>query len=298
VNNIENYIIKVLGADKNTAATIITTLTIFLLSQLLVGGVRIIKSYFERKKYRNSILFIIDDFAKSCQKQYKTVTKSIPTISSDTESNIIVNTIALNSISYLNNLDLYNFTKKFKRIIPAKNYSKSVSILFSILSQIKVLNESENAIFEKFTIEYRKYLDLYYEGISKLSAICVEFSVLYQNKKVVNREFEYIAKYIDIFQRWDENGQKKQYKFTYTLIVQEIDQLNKQYNDVLLVLRTYQYTTICYRGYINMINGETHIENSLKHFAHAHRRASILISKVILPNLKYGWLRHRLVHIL
>jgi hypothetical protein len=294
MKEIIQYIVVNFGVDSNTSSSIIITLFVFLLSQILIGLSKFVRRLREKNEYKKSMLFVIKDFARTCEKQYSVTLKSVKSISSTSEINISFSTIALNSIDFLNNLDLNIFFQNFNKVWKPRLYSKSVSKLFSIINQIKVLNDNESDVFYKYMENYTRYQDSYNENIIKLREIRDELGLKYNGQPVVNRHLEFVVHYNYIFETWVANGQTLNYKSTYANIVLNIVELNKAFQDVPIILDINKYVTNCRRAYNNMINQERILESNFLHFAYSHRSAFKVINKIIIPNLKYGYITYNI----
>lgn len=273
---------KGFGVDENTTATIFITLFTFsvgLFATWLAGRIKEAK---ERKSYKKSLLLILKDFSKTCEKQAQVVTSSLDRAGLSKGNDFIISRIPIGTLDYLNKIDFTLFLKNFEPTCYKNKFSKAVSKLFSLIAQIKVQNDSI-AEFSKMIFEdYRKHENSFYDNIDRLRQIHDELALKLNDGPVLaNVEKKLIAGYFKIFRDWREAGEKTDVTSEQGEIVKKILEVNKQFQDVPLILQTNTIAIRADQAYINILKIDEMLRSKFRDFIHFHRRAHKLTEVII-----------------
>jgi hypothetical protein len=273
---------KQYGVDANTTATILLTLLTFSLGLLLAWLAKRIKELKERQSYKKSLILILKDFSKSCDKQYKIVCKSLETTGLKKGNDFIVKFIPIATLDYLNNLDFNVFLQKFEPIFFRKNYSKAISKLFELIAHIKIQNDSIADFIKYFSEEFKRHEKQYYENIVQLRNIHDTLGV-HLDGKPINKDTggELIQGYFQIFDDWLKNGGNKNITATHIEIVLKVLDLNRNFQKIPLILKTNEHALNCDIAFENIVKIDTMLQDKFLQFAHFHRRASRVTNMVI-----------------
>lgn len=272
---------KSFGVDANTTATIFITLFTFsvgLFATWLAGQIKEAK---ERKSYRKSLLLILRDFSKTCAKQAKVVSASLDKAGLDKGNDFIINYIPIGTLDYLNKIDFTVFLKNFEPTFYKKKFSKAVSKLFSLIAQIKVQNDSIAGFSKMLFEDYRKHENAFYDNVDKLRQIHDELGLNLNGKPILPNGGELIQGYFKIFGDWQKAGEKTDMTSEQNELVLKILNINKQFQNVPLVLQTNDIALKADHAYINIVKIDTMLKNKFKDFIHFHRRANKVTDIII-----------------
>ncbi len=273
---------KNLGVDENTTATILITLFTFSAGLFISWVAKQLKNQKEKNSYKKSLLFILKDFKKDCEKQHLKITDSLKTVGFKTGNDFKITYIPIGSLSYLNNLDFNVFLKNFEPLLFRKLFSKAISKLIGIIAIIKIQNETFKERTNEFSKSYSKHEEQYYSNIEELRRFHEILGAKYNGVQLErDKSGDLIVGYFKIFGDWVRAGAKKEIESTYTEIVKKILELNKKHGPNLLTLESTNYAIKCEIAYINIEKIENILHEIFKPFAYDHHRASKLLTVII-----------------
>lgn len=273
---------KGFGVDENTTATILITLFTFSIGLLATWVAGQIKSYKEKQSYKKSLLLILRDFSKTCDKQTKVVAASLEKAGLNAGNDFIINYIPIGTLDYLNKIDFTVFLKHFEPTFYNKKYSKAVSKLFSLIAQIKVQNDSIAGFSKMLFEEYKKHEKQFYDNVDKLRQVHDELGINFNGKPIVpNTGGELVQGYFQIFGDWMKKGEKTDFESEQNEIVLKVLEINKHFQNIPLILQTNDIALKADFAYINIVKIDGMLKNKFKDFIHFHRRANKLTNVII-----------------
>lgn len=273
---------KGFGVDANTTATILITLFTFSIGLLVTWIAGRIKSFKERQSYKKSLLLILQDFSKTCDKQTKVVALSLEKAGLNVGNDFIINYIPIGTLDYLNKIDFTVFLKNFEPTFYKKKYSKAVSKLFSLIAQIKVQNDSIAGFSKMLFEEYKKHERQFYDNVDKLRQVHDELGINFNGKPIIpNTDGELVQGYFKIFGDWMKNGGKTDFESEQKEIVLKVLEINKGFQNIPLILQTNDIALKADLAYINIVKIDGILKNKFKDFIHFHRRANKLTNVII-----------------
>jgi len=276
---------KIIGVDANTTATIFITLFTFSIGLFLAWSAKQLKNIKEKKSYRKSLVLILTDFAKSCEKQNNVVLNSIANIDLNKGKAIFVKYVPIGTLDYLNQLDFNIFLQNFEPFIYKRNFSKAISKLFELIAQINVQNKTINEFLKYYSDKYTFYESLYLNNIDALRKTHDELMVMFLKDTMSNRQIDVvIQEYFNLFENWTKNGADRELSVTRAEIVLKVLALCKSNPSSSIILQINNSALECDYAFENMVKMNELLDYKFKSFAHFHRRASkvtTLILKII-----------------
>lgn len=277
---------KTLGVDSNTTATILITIFIFSFGLLLSWLARQLKNIKERNSYKKSLVLILEDFGKACEKQNKVVSKSLTTVGLKGNKNFVIKYVPIGTLDYLNKLDFNIFLQNFEPLLFKRLFSKSISKLFELIAQVKIQNESAREFMKEFSEKYAGYEKEYRENLGELKKIHDSLGAQLDGK-VLHKDDggELLQQYFKIFSDWFKNGSSRTLEDTYSQIVLRTIERLKEIAPHSIILSINDHALKCDLAYENIANIDKMLAEKFGDFAHFHRRASKLIP-VIIKHIK------------
>lgn len=272
---------KSLGVDANTTATILITIFTFSVGLFATWFAGQIKVYKEKRSYKKSILLILKDFSKGCEKQTKVVAASLEKAGLKTGNDFNISYIPIGTLDYLSKIDFTVFLKHFEPIFYKKNYSKAASKLFSLIAQIKVQNDTIAGFSKMLFEDYRKHEKKFYVNVDKLRQIHDELVVSLNGKQLPPNDGELIQGYFRIFGDWQKAGEKTDIISEQNEIVLRTLEINKKFQNLPLILKTNDIALKADIAYINIEKIEGLLNDKFQDFIHFHKRAYKLTNVIV-----------------
>ena len=96
--------------------TIFITLFTFSVGLFISWVAGQLKAFKEKKSYKKSVLLILNDFSKTCERQVKVVTKSLNKAGLKNGNDFIIDYVPFGTLEYLSKIDFNIFIKNFEPI--------------------------------------------------------------------------------------------------------------------------------------------------------------------------------------
>ena len=287
------------GVDKNTAATIFTTIFIFSFGLFItwIGGQYKIRRL--RKEYRKNLIYILKDFSASCLRNSNVVTKSLKNVGFVKGSEFNITYIPIGTLDYLSKLDLTDLFKNFKNpffnrpfftrklplinrpLCPKRNHLKAISKLISILYQIKVVNDQLPVNYKYFYDHYRVNEKKFYDNVDELRKFNDELATRYNGKPNPPEIYSYMKGYFDIFIKWVDDGGSTIIENEQNEIVRKVLEHNKKFLSHEFAFRTNNLALGASHAFDNIFKVDGLLVDLFETFARAHDRASKMIPLII-----------------
>lgn len=129
--------------------------------------------------------------------------------------------------------------------------------------------------------EYKKHENTIYDNVDKLRQIHDELAIKLNGKPLIPNGGELIQGYFKIFGYWQKAGEKTDIASEQNELVLKILDINKQYQNVPLILQTNSIALKADHAYINIVKINTMLKNKFKDFIHFHRRAYKLMEVIV-----------------
>jgi hypothetical protein len=279
-NTIEYF--KTLGVDPNTTATIFITVLTFSLGYLISWIAIGIKKSKEKSSYKKSLLLILKDFSKACEKQESVVINSLKGTNLKYGNDFVIRFIPIATIDYLCKLDFNTFIQNIEPLIPKNNFSKAISKLFELIFQIKILNESISDFLKMNFDIYRKYEMEYQDNLFILKQIHDELGMELDGKPIdIEIDGKLIQEYFEIFGFWQRDGMKVDTVSTYNEVICKILAMVRNNKGFPIGLRISQHALKCELAFKNIEKIDGLLKNKIIKFAYYHRRAYRLLRVII-----------------
>jgi len=275
-------ILKHYGVDANTAATLFITLFVFIAGYIVTWMGSFIKELQEKKTYKKSLLFLLSDFSKACEKQHSIISNSLTNASFTGGKDFRMSYVSIGTLDYLYRLDFNTVIQNLEPVCYNKNHSKAISKLFGLISYIKEENDNIFSNQKEFFESYKRYESLYYQSLDDLRKIRDGLYVEFNGKKIErNSSTDLIIGFLSIFDDWHQNGQKKKINSTHKEIILPIIELNRKHQNNPSILEINNIVLKADMAYMNISKVEEVMVSDLRSFAHAHRKAARMLKVII-----------------
>jgi hypothetical protein len=272
---------KSYGVEANYSVTFIVTIFVFFLGEIFKWAGRKIKEFKDKHSYKKSLLLILKDFSKACEKQQRPVTASLEKAGFRTGNDFIINYVPIGTLGYLNTLDFNIFLKNFEPFFYKKNYSKAISKLFELIAQIKVQNDQITGFTKMMSEAYQKHEKQFNESVNGLRRLHDELGVRFNGAPLQEPDGPIIQGIFKIFGKWQQNGEKTDINSVHTDIVCKILELNRKHQNSHLILPANELCLNADIAYINIEKIEGMLFKKFNDFAHFHKRAAKLTNVII-----------------
>jgi hypothetical protein len=162
------------GIDANTAATIIITVTIFVLGYVIAAINSSFSTYLKRRNYRRIFSDIMNSVVISIGKQADSLSKSATKVHIKNFDDYVVTTV---NITHLDNIDKLEFPDVYNGFLtgPENIFNnkklKAFNKVFSHLSLIKDIESRLHSSMTEFNSILREHAKLWDESVDKLRQV-------------------------------------------------------------------------------------------------------------------------------
>lgn len=216
-----------IGVNPSATVSIIVTSTIFCLGFIINWIVAGLSKWRKRKNYRKNLKIIINNFLKSCEKQYLAFDE-FPLQPGFLDGYNYTIKLAPNfSLRYLTNLDINVFIENFSSLLK-KSRAEEIS---NIMEDIEKIRSNKELLEQQITFTYSNYvthLGIYNENIDNIRKLQDDIVLKYHNGQISPILYEYILAITNVFKDWQDNGAAYFIKSTLTEIVNPIFGISKQ----------------------------------------------------------------------
>ncbi len=210
---------SLLGIDRKVSIPIVLTLSTFLLGFIINWTANAVIKWLKKRRYRTSLMVIINDFVHSCKAQEKIndkFTEQKGYLHGENYTLQIKSNFALN---YLSKLDVASFIENFSRNFDSKR-PEEICELFSLVENVRFQNEKLQEMMELTRQKYWEHADEYKKGLDGIRIIFDEFISEHREKKDVPKEvFDMVNPIGLIFKKWTDKGANKNIHNTHSEIV-------------------------------------------------------------------------------
>lgn len=276
-----------LGVDPNTTATIFITILVFGLGLLFTWIGSQIKKLSERRRYRRSIIYILEEFSRACKRQTVVVRKTLDKAGLIDGNDFNIDFVPIGTLDYLNRVDLSIMIQNLGRPIIVRLLTcrtdtlKAVSKLIEIISLIKVTNEQISTITKAYFDSYRFHEKQFYSSVDDLRKLNDLFSLQLPRGEILPMEVPYVNGYFEIFNKWFEAGASTVIKDEYKMIVLKVLEHNKKFNNVSHTFQSNNLALLAGNSYSTIEKVDKLLFKHFEHFIQTHRRAGKVVDIII-----------------
>jgi hypothetical protein len=286
MNKIFDYFHR-LGVDKNTTATIFITILVFGLGLFFTWMGSQIKKFSERRRYKKSIIYVLEEFSRACKRQTVVVKKTLDKAGLVDGNDFNIDFVPIGTLDYLNKVDLSIMVQNLGRPIVIRLLTckgsnlKAVSKLIEIVTLIKATNEQVATITKMYFKSYEFHEKQFYSCVDDLRKLNDLFALQAPKGEILPMEIPYVKSYFDIFNKWFEAGASTIIKVEYEAIVLKVLELNKKFNNVSYTLQTNNLALLASNSYSTIEKVDKLLFEHFTHFIHVHKRAGKIVDVII-----------------
>jgi len=280
LKSIIDYLVKNLGVNSDVAVSVILTLFTFFFAYIisLIGSITVKK--IKRRNYKKSLKIIINDFLKTCKKQYEEYEKFDEQKGYLFGEDYNIAVASSYSQNYLVNLDLNIFIENFSSLF-RKNRASEISQLFESVEQVRATKEflKEN---QKLTYEgYSKNLDIYNEHLDKLRKYHDLLVDRYAATTIESESTVLVKKIWEVFKTWKDNGGDTNVNSTLNQIINPLydSAMRSRFQNKIASI-VVENCLPCRMAVVNMKKSEDVLKSSIRESSDIHKRAYLTGSEV------------------
>ena len=271
---------KQYGVEANYTFTFLFTLFVFFLGVFSQGTARWLSAGRTRRLYRKSLIFILEDFSRACEKQSQTVSASLENTGFMSGKSWIVSFIQIGVLDYLSKLDWDNFIRNFGSSRCKGDASKAISKLISTVADIKYFNEDVSKFTSTMFSAYQPQEKTFQDSVNELRKIHDTMRGGFSaGQRPSAQSLE--AGVFDIFEAWIKDGGKTEMQVVYRELVVKLKELSRRHVSNDPARQIMELSLEAETAYINIENIDTMLHKRFLDFSHVHRRTSRIINMIV-----------------
>ncbi len=255
---------------------VLMALALTWLVRLLLGRIQELR---RRRAYNRSLLFILKDFVRFCYQEYKTATFSLRALEQTKRDEVMRNFTVSGSSEYLSKLGFILFQSS-DSVLFEDDTVKTSSTLFSLRDQIISQQEHVNQFVRYASEVYRKEEKVYEDNFYALRLL---FDKIRLHTDAVSdlRTAEWIDAFFRVFSDYVTQGRSRDIGVSHPEVVLRLLRISRNFRDVAFAVDALEHALRCDIAYARMVAMDEALTGQLRHFAHAHRLAYKIVTRII-----------------
>lgn len=284
------------GIDGNTAATIVITLSIFILGYVVNGINNAVSVFIKRRNYRKIFSDVIETVASNIGLQSKMFHKSSENVNIMNPDDYVVKTITITHLDNVDKLDfkdIYNAHFSGIENIFNKKKLKAFNKVFGRLSLIKGIEGRLASQMSSFDERFHEHEQQWNEFIEKLRQLTDAITAATNGVNAPQAVANYLEGMDRIILRWQQMPNRKEYSVVKEHYVDRLLAHNRDHQDLrfqgnpMLGMNTLLLNAAHY--YDNMEKTLQVYSESLNDYYHLYRGTKRIIDKAMkIMNSSYG----------
>jgi len=233
-----NFLENTFSINDNTSATIIITLTVFILGYIITGLAKSISAYINRIKYRNLFKEMIIEIARCSEIQSDNINKLIGTINIANNGYFNLKKQNINLLNNFNQISFESFYGSYFKGIENLFNRKKIIYFNKTFGLIDALTKNEIQILielDKCVINFNKHADNWNDSTEKVKLSIEDLNLYLDGQDVpiyVGEFFQQIDKLISDWQKFEN---PTRYDIVYNNLIKPIIKLYNENKHVDLV---------------------------------------------------------------
>lgn len=288
MKSIQTYLDNILNVDSNTSATILITLTVFLLGLILQTTLKSITKYIERIRTRKMIATLAKELIREVDKQASFYLQSSKTFDFSSKDLFAFKQLTISSHSSIKSVGFqniyYSFFLGFENWIKVKKNTKfkAFNRIWNTVIFIEDWHKKILTGTNSFIIDFNKYNEKRNEllaGIRNLYDVEISNSFNKENPELLSM---YEKKVKHVFETWKKLENNTQPDIINSELVLKLKALNEEYCSLEMTTTTSEYLL----KIINVYNNQETILRMQKEALIENYYSFRKLSKVCLKSIK------------
>ena len=286
MKNFIEYINNLFGIDNQTSATIIITLSVFILGFLMTGLFNSIKTEIKRNSTRKFFKDLLREIARTADKQSRYFQDFSKILNIEHEGQFVLKSTPINLLDNIQKLSLENisdachngirnpFTNKIRR--------KAFNKIWLHISSLAFWEERQVYELEKFINKFNEHENKRNEELENWRKISDQMMHPTNTQSIPAQAKPYYEEYDRIVYKWQTEGQITHYKKVQDELVDPLRELNRKYKDL-------PYTLLLNSPLLGVTNSYNNLKTTLDVYSNQYRSQYITYkaaSRVISKSIK------------
>lgn len=236
-----DFLKRIFNIDNNTAATVIITLTVFILGYILTGLFRAISAFRNRRNYRKIYREMIDEIVYCTNKQSTNINNLIKTLRIENDSYFNLKKQNINLLNHFNQISFDTLYSAYFKGIENLCKIKKLKAFNKTFGLVDSLSKNENQII----IELNNCLNTFNEqaenwndSAEKVRLNIEDLKLSLDGKRLYPQMSDFIHAIDKIECAWEQCNNRSQYHIAYTLLIRPILELYDKNTNIDIVKET------------------------------------------------------------
>lgn len=280
------FINELFSIQNETSATIVITLTIFILGFILTGVMNIIRAYNSRKSIRNLFIDLLIEVSKTALKQADYFKSFEDILSIENKDFFRLKKTPINHLDNLSKLSINAFHEAyftgFENIFCRKIRQKAFNKIWIHISSLSFWEEKHHNELKDFINKFNSYENKRNDELETWRKISDQLIYMAQQQNVEGKLREYFTKYDKIVYTWQNAGQNTHYFVVQRDLIEPLRKLNREYKELPFVLTLTNPLLGVTSGYENLVS----LLNVNKITYHSHYQSYKNSGRIIAKAIK------------
>lgn len=233
-----NFLENTFSIDDNTSATIIITLTVFILGYIIMGLAKSISAYINRIKYRNLFKEMINEIARCAEIQSDNINKLIGTINIANNGYFNLKKQNINLLNNFNQISFESFYGAYFKGIENLFNRKKIIYFNKTFGIIDALTKNEIQILielDKCVNNFNKHADNWNDSTEKVKLSIEDMNLYLDGQDVPIYVAEFFQQIDKLISDWQKFENPTRYDIVYNNLIKPIIKLYNENKHVDLV---------------------------------------------------------------
>jgi len=286
MNTFIEFINSTFNIDNNTSATIVITLTVFLLGFIISWLKNSIKSLLKRNRIKKIFLDLLKEITETASKQsafFKDFYESLYIENEDKAFRL--KRIPINHLENIQKLNINSVYEAFfsgiENIFNKDTKRKAFNKCWLHINSLNYWEYRYPEEIQSFISKFNVYEEKRNDALEKWRVVSQEIFHQATKGEIPKELAEYISRYDKIVYDWQTNGMNTHYYIVQNELIYPLISLNREYKQfhfVLLITNILLEVTNYYEDLVNTIN---FYREGFKIYYHTYRSSSKVLEKAL-----------------
>lgn len=234
------YLNNLFNIDNETSATIVITLTVFILGFIITWFINVLRKYFNRRRTRKLFLDLLKEIARTTLRQSNNFFDFSKKLTIENQDIFELDKSPINHLDNISRLSINSFHEAFFtgpenlccRIIKQKAFNK----IWIHISALSYWEQQYPNDLKEFINKFNNYEDKRNEELENWRKLSDELIFQVRQQGPTGRYLEYFTRYDEIVYGWQTAGQNTHYFTVQTDLIEPLRLLNRDFHDLPVVL--------------------------------------------------------------